>query len=486
MKDRIMCGFIALLSFNVWTDPCFDTYQMSNSDRAVEPGQTIAAVGVIPTHCIVRGVVNRAIQFELRMPLENWNGRFLMMGNGGSAGYIADTTLDLYRGYAIASTNTGHVNTEEDFPLQPEAALDFAFRGVHMTAATAKDIVQNYYGQGINYAYFQGCSGGGRQGLVAATRYPEDFDGIIAGAPVHKTIRDFLLWSIHASRAQDKHPLGETQFQLLGDASRRACDELDGIKDGVINDPRMCTLEKYDPSTLLCEAGKEADTCLTEGQLSTVMAHYEGLVDEEGNVVAPGLVPGAEAAGDWTQWLLPDDRFWWMSEVGLNRLTGDMLKWWVYKDPGYDQDDFDLMADREDLTRASNLLDVNTANLTAFRKLGGKVLLYQGWNDYPVRPQQIIDYLQEVEAANGGPRKTREFFQLFMVPGMTHCSNGPGAWEIDYLEPLVQWVEKNKRPNTLIGSRPDGAFTRTHCPFPKIAKYTGGDETKASSYRCRK
>ena len=169
----------------------------------------------------------------------------------------------------------------------------------------------------------------------------------------------------------------------------------------------------------------------------------------------------------------------------LNELVGQMLRSWVYDDPSYDHADFDLLNDRADLARASAILDVNTADLTAFNEQGGKILMYQGWNDYPLRPQRAIDYLHDVEAANGGVSKAQDFFRLFMVPGMAHCAGGPGAWVTDYIDPLIKWVEQGDAPDHIIGSRPDGAFERPQCVYPKLARFDGGSTAEASSFSCR-
>lgn len=169
----------------------------------------------------------------------------------------------------------------------------------------------------------------------------------------------------------------------------------------------------------------------------------------------------------------------------LNEFVGQMLRSWVYDDPDYDHADFDILKDRADLARASAVLDVNTADLTDFSDGGGKILMYQGWNDYPLRPQRAINYLHDVEAANGGTRKAQEFFRLFMVPGMAHCARGPGAWVTDYIDPLINWVEQGKAPERIIGSRPDGAFERPQCVYPKLAQYQDGSPTEASSFSCR-
>ncbi|NKB99543.1 MAG: tannase/feruloyl esterase family alpha/beta hydrolase [Pseudomonadales bacterium] len=466
---------------------CFNAYKLSNHERAVEPGIIVSATDGVPEHCAVRGVINRAIRFEVRLPTKDWSGRFLMEGTGGASGFIADTTRELHRGFAVASTDTGHEGQDPTYAMQPEAALDYAFRGVHLATLTAKDVTRAFYDQEVDHAYYRGCSNGGRQGLIEATRYPDDFDGIVVGAPAIQVIREFLLWSLNVHRAQEANPLTEAHLSLLDQTSSAACDSLDGVNDGVINDPRECTLEHYDPTSLLCSDDTQG-TCLTEGQLETVMTHLRGVVDAGGNVISPGLLPGAEGAGDWRTWGLPGMPMPITGEAldgTLNEVVTEMLKTWVYRDLNYDPNEFDMLNDRADLERASAIVDVNTADLSEFSGHGGKILMYQGWNDYPLRAQRAIEYLHKVEAESGGVSKTKDFFRLFMIPGMTHCGRGPGAWVTDYIDPLVQWVEENKAPDTIIGSRPDGAFSRPQCVYPKLAQYDKGPEDQASSYVCK-
>jgi feruloyl esterase len=473
---------------SVQADECFDLYQLSDYQHAVEPGVVIDGTANLPRHCVVRGVINRAIKFEVRLPLDEWSGRFLMLGTGGSSGYVADTTFGLAQGFAVSSTDTGHQGIGLEYASQPEAALDYAFRGVHLAALTSKKVIERFYGQRISSSFYGGCSNGGRQGLIEATRFPEDFDGIVAVAPAYAPVGDGLLWNVMAYRAQLAGPLTLNHIRLLDETSRASCDTLDGVEDGIINDPRQCTGKHYDPGELLCKEGQDPSTCLTAAQLDTVRQHYRGVVDANGNVISPGLMPGAETAGGWPMWALKgfeNPETGELLDVSISQLGAEQrLRTWVYQDPNYDPSTFDIVADRGDLERASAILDVNTADLAEFRERGGKILMVQGWNDYPVRPMRAINYLAEAEAANGGTASTREFFRLFMVPGMGHCGGGPGAHVFDYVSPLVTWVEEGDAPEELIGSRPDGAFTRRHCAFPATASYTGGDVNDAASYRC--
>ena len=467
---------------------CFNLYQLTDYEHAVEPGIEIDASDSLPQHCVVRGVINRAINFEVRLPMVGWNGRFLMLGTGGSSGYVADTRAGLAQGFAVSSTDTGHQGVDLAFGQHPEARLDYAFRGVHLAARSSKKVIERFYGKKIESSFYGGCSNGGRQGLIEATRFPEDFDGIVAAAPAFAPVKHNLPWNAMASRAQHAGPLTADHIQLLDDTSRASCDLLDGVEDGIINDPRLCTQEHYDPGTLLCKEGQDPSTCLTQAQLDNVRQHYRGVVDVRGNVITPGLMPGAEAGSGWSMWALtgfinPDTGE--PLEKSISQMSVEnRLRTWVYQNQDYDPATFDIRANRGDLARASAILDVNSADLARFRERGGKLLLVQGWNDYPVRPAGIINYLKEIEAANGGAAPTREFVRLFMVPGMGHCGGGPGAHVFDYVSPLVAWVDEGKAPEELIGGRPDGAFTRRHCVFPSTARYTGGDVNDAASYRC--
>lgn len=478
-------------------DACRTLYALTDVSHAVEPGQWMAASDAAPAHCRVRGVVNRAIRFEVRLPAADWNGRLMFSGVGGSAGTIGDTTSLLGRGFAMASTDTGHEASEGmAFYNQPEALLDYAYRGVYLATAAAKRIVRRFYGRDIDYSYFQGCSNGGRAAMLEALRFPADYDGIIAGAPAFR-FQEFVPWMVAMQRAQAANPLTPEALRVLDDASRRACDEVDGVADGVIDDPRRCTAPGFDPAALVCADGETAG-CLTPGQAETARAVYAGLADADGRVLSPGVPPGGEAGGDWAFWMLPNPAL-----PGGGSIIGDvgnMLTLLMREDPSFDLAEFDPIADRGAIAAATAPLDVGSADLTAFRDRGGKLLMYQGWNDYPLRPQRAIDYLAEVEATMGGAEATAGFFRLFMVPGMLHCAGGPGAWQADYVDPIVAWREQGVAPQRIVAAQPGAVpmphlapdptlppaqpFTRPLCPFPQVAKYRGGDQDDAANFDC--
>ena len=486
---------------------CRDLYRLTDVHHAIEPGISVPATEALPAHCRVRGVINRAIRFEVTMP-EDWNGRLMFAAVGGGAGTIGDTTTLLAGGFAQASTDTGHELAEgNSFMKQPEALLDYAYRGVHLATAASKRVIAEYYGRDVEHSYLKGCSNGGRAAMLEAARFPEDYDGIIAGAPAFR-FQEFVPWLVAVGRKQATNPLDRAALQVLDDASRTACDALDGLEDGVINDPRSCSV---DVDALVCEAG-QSDGCLTPGQADTARFIYAGMHDADGNLLSPGVPPGAEAAGDWGGWILPialveDPRLRQAAEdlAGGDTIVGDlipeMLTFLMRHDPTFDLQTFDPVAHHDRLTDPFTPLDLRTADLSEFRDRGGKLLIYQGWNDFPLRPQRAIAYLESVGKAMGGAEETADFFRMFMVPGMVHCAGGPGAWQADYTDPIVKWREEGEAPERIVATQPgpvamdhldaeattgqQRSFTRPLCAYPKLAQYDGaGDPDDEASFGC--
>ena len=474
---------------------CRDLYRMTDVHHAIEPGISVAATDALPAHCRVRGVINRAIRFEVTLP-EEWNGRLMFEAVGGLAGVIGDTTSLLARGFAQASTDTGHELAEGNaFMQQPEALIDYAYRGVHLATLASKRVIAEYYGRDVEHSYLKGCSNGGRAAMLEAARFPADYDGIIAGAPAF-WFQEFIAWMVAVGRKQAANPLDRAALQVLDDASRNACDAMDGVRDGVINDPRLCAV---DVDALVCAAG-ESEGCLSAGQAETARFIYGDMHDAEGNLLSPGVPPGAEAAGDWGGWILPNETL-----AGGGTIVGDlipeMLTFLMRHDPTFELAAFDPVADHDRLTDPLTPLDLRTADLSEFRDRGGKLLIYQGWNDFPLRPQRAIAYLEEVEEAMDGPAATADFFRMFMVPGMVHCAGGPGAWQTDYTDPIVKWREDGEAPERIVATHPGPmgldhldaeavtgqtrSFTRPLCAYPELAQYDGeGDPDDEASFTC--
>ena len=474
---------------------CRDLYRLTDVHHAIEPGISVAATDELPAHCRVRGVINRAIRFEVTLPAQ-WNGRLMFEAVGGAAGVIGDTTTLLGRGFAQASTDTGHEAVEGNAYLkQPEALLDYAYRGVHLATLASKQVIARYYGRGPDHAYLKGCSNGGRAAMLEAARFPEDYDGIIAGAPAFR-FSEFVPWMVAVGRKQAAHPLDRAALQVLDDASRNACDAMDGVEDGVINDPRPCTV---DVDALTCAEG-ESEGCLSAGQAQTARFIYADMTDADGNVLSPGVPPGAEAAGDWGGWILPNETLAGGATI-VGDLMPEMLTLLMRHDPTFELQTFDPIADHDRLTDPSTPLDLRTADLSEFRDRGGKLLIYQGWNDFPLRPQRAIAYLESVAAAMGGAEATADFFRMFMIPGMVHCAGGPGAWQADYTDPIVKWREDGEAPERIVATHPGAvamdhldaeavtgqnrSFTRPLCAYPELAQYDGSsDPDDESSFRC--
>ena len=477
------------------TDACRDLYRLTDVHHAIEPGIPVAATDELPAYCRVRGVINRAIRFEVTLP-EEWNGRLMFEAVGGVAGVIGDTTSLLSRGFAQASTDTGHELSEGNaFLRQPEALIDYAYRGVHLATQATKRVIAHYYGRDIDHSYLKGCSNGGRAVMLEAARFPEDYDGIIAGAPAFR-FQEFMAWMVAVGRKQAANPLDRAALQVLDDATRTACDATDGVEDGIINDPRSC---KIDLDALACAEG-QTQGCLSAGQVDTARFIYADMTDADGNVLSPGVLPGAEAAGDWGGWLLPNDALAGGATI-VGDLIPEMLANIMRHDPTFDLDTFDPVADFGRSSNATTPIDLRTSDLSEFRDRGGKLLIYQGWNDFPLRPQRAIAYLESVEEAMDGPEATADFFRMFMIPGMVHCAGGPGAWQTDYTDPIVKWREDGQAPERIVATHPGPvamdhldaeavtgqkrSFTRPLCAFPNLAQYDGaGDPDDEASFRC--
>lgn len=493
---------------------CQQLFRLSDFDTAVQPGLLVEAADSIPAHCSVKGVIDRSIRFQMSLPLAGWQGRFMFHAPGGLAGVLGDTTSLLADGFAMATTDTGHEGANDSgFVQDDKAFLNFAFRANHLTTRVAKKIIAAFYGRQADYNYLWGCSNGGRAALIEALRYPEDYDGIIAGAPALGWGEEMLPWGLAAARRQAEHPLTLESLELLDAASASACDQLDGVADGVIGNPPQCTVEKLNLEGLRCERGQSSG-CLTAGQIETARFMYTGVEDESGQVLSPGVYPGAEAAGDWRLWMLGEPSF---LPQTANELMGGVIADVLHDQPGFQLDQFDLVADRQALFRATIAMDVPAPDFSAFRGRGGKLIIYNGWQDVPCRAAAMTDYWAKAERMNGGVDDLAEFSRLYMVPGMLHCTGGPGAWATDYVQALVDWVEADAAPGALVGQHPGivdwfeamaatasatvnwhdavlqagaakgftNGISRPICPYPQYAKYNGtGNPDNADSFAC--
>jgi feruloyl esterase len=456
------------------------------------PGSTNPMMG-LPPFCRVTGAITPTaeshILFELWMPLENWNGRFAGVGNGGWAGTISFGALgdQLRRGYATVSTNTGHeaapgLNMARFAHEKPEQLIDFAYRAHHETAVRAKALVQDFYGKPAEHAYFIGCSSGGYEGLMAAQRFPSDYEGIVAGAPANNWTR-LMAGDFDGVLAVLKDPashLPPSALGLLHRAALAACDTGDGVADGVIEDPRAC---RFDPANLLCPGDQAAAMCLTKPQVEAARRVYRGVTDPAGAQLYPGLAPGSEP-------------FWPHRDRGNPfPIPLAYYKWLVFADPDWDWRTFDF-SDAEDYqahvkaeSRLAPILNATSPDLKAFRQRGGKLLQYHGWNDQLISAQNSIDYYQSVLKFFGTAAEVDSFYRLFMAPGMAHCGGGTGPNSFDMQAALEQWVERGTPPEQVVATRSTNGIVdriRPLCKFPRVAVYSGrGDTNDAANFTCR-
>lgn len=420
-----------------------------------------------------------AIEMELWMPAENWNGKFLAVGNGGWAGNIEFNAMaaGLRRGYAAASNDTGHQDAGAAFAMHREKVVDFGYRAMHEMALQSKTIVSAFYKRGPQLSYYQGCSTGGRQGMMEAQRYPEDFDAIIAGAPVYN--------QIHLNQSQValqvemlKNPsriLPQSKVTILADAVMAACDANDGVRDKIISQPQIC---RFDPAALLCKAGDAAD-CLTAPQVQSARQLHSPVTSKAGAAVYPGRAPGVEAG--------------WAARIPvpgkpMNPLWGDMPRFVGHRDPNWDAMSFDLDQDLALALKNASFIESSDPDLARFKARGGKLLLWHGWADPGPSPINTINYYSAVQKTLGGGQD--DWMRLFLLPGVGHCGGGVGPDQADFLTALEQWREGGIAPDRLVASRNPGRgglppMSRPLCPHPQVAKYTGSGSTdEAANFVC--
>jgi feruloyl esterase len=456
----------------------------------------------IPAHCFVTGNVatpGNVVDFQLALPT-NWNGKFIFQGVGGFAGSMAKLDNSIERGYAAATTDTGHQGggTDGKWALNNRPKeIDYGYRGTHVSAIAAQQLTHTFYGSKPRYRYFNGCSNGGRQALMEAQRYPDDFDGIIAGDPsvgAMGYVRRGLTYQFML-KSPDR-VLPAAKLDLLSKAATAACDASDGLKDGLIGDPRRCT---FDPAPLLCKNGDAAD-CLTAGQIESIKMIYADTVLPNGGHL-PGMPVGHEAGKTgWPQWIsgsaLPikrDDGSLWFNEdpspTGF-RFADGFFRYMAFEedDPAYDWRTFDLQRDLPKIETIAKILSPVDANLKQYGKNGKKLLLYHGWSDPAISAYGTINYYNNVVNNAGGKQKADGFVRLFLAPGMHHCRGGPGPDTFDAIGAMEQWVEKGVAPDKLIATHStDKKVDRTRplCPEPQVAKYSGtGSIDAAENFRC--
>jgi len=445
----------------------------------------------LPAFCRVeataRPTSDSEIKIEVWIPTESWNGKFQGVGNGGYMGSISYPAMAaaLRRGYATASTDTGHTGDDVIFGKgHPEKVIDFGWRAIHLMTDVGKLIVRNATGRFADKSYFVGCSSGGHQAMSEAQRFPADYDGIVAGAPANNRIRQTFGFA-HAwaatHRADGTAILDQSALALVTKSVVAACDAGDGLKDGLVEDPRKCT---FDPATLVCKGAASGSSCLTPEQADAVKKVYDGpRHPRTGEQIFTGFPRGSEGFGDaaiqsWRQYITNPRE---PSRIGVFRYFLFHDENWKLSSLDYERD----LAFAED--RIPHLAAVDR-DLTPFKKRGGKLIMYSGWMDPVVPPQDNVAYYEAVAKTMGGYDKTRDFFRLFVAPGMGHCSGGPGPNTFDAVTALEQWVEKGVAPDTLLATQSTaGKVTRSRplCPYPQVARYKGtGSIDEASNFSC--
>ena len=486
---------------NAWKQPanearrspersCASLRALTGYEFSIATAEMIPGINGAPEFCRVTGLIQPEIQFEVALP-SSWHGRLLMIGNGGFAG--EDLNLPARQqarnqvaaaGFVFTHTNTGHEAAGEApgaFAMNKQQLLDYAFRAVHVTVDSAKRIATAYYGHAPARSYFVGCSTGGRQALMSAQRFPNDFDGISAGAPVLDFVTS-MLRAVSMVQILSKHPIPEAKIALAGKLIYESCDAQDGVKDGVIDDPRKCA---FQPGRDLpkCSANDQPE-CFTDGQLQALTFLYSE--QKAGNARIPAWPVGPEALGStgrvgWYNWLVREGNppLVHMFAEGFFRYFTDQ------KNPKLELASLDL-GQPPDLEYIRRVLNATDTDLSQFRDRGGKLLMWFGWADPALNPVMGIEYYEAVAKAMGP--KTTDFFRLFMMPGVFHCSSGPGCDSAPRLAALIDWVEKGRAPERMIAARNvSGKAVRTRplCPYPQVAKYKGqGSIDEAANFSC--
>ena len=448
------------------------------------------------------------IKIEVWMPASGWNEKFQGQGNGGFAGEIDYHSLGeaVGRGYASAATDTGHAASGIDarWALRhPEKITDFGYSAIHQMTETAKAAIRAYYGKAQQYAYFGGCSNGGRQALMEAQRYPADYDGILAGAPANywTHLLANALWDAQATTSDDASYIPSAKVPAIADAVVAACDKLDGVADSILNDPRQC---HFDPATIACKDA-ESDKCLTAPQVAALKKIYAGPSDKNVQIF-PGFLPGGEeGGGGWSLWITGPAPGKSLLFFFANGFFSDM----VYSDPNWNYKTADVSQATRDADQIAHTFNATDPDLAPFKAHGGKLILYHGWNDPAISALNTVNYYNSV-IITIGRKDVQSFLRLYMVPGMQHCAGGPGPDSFgagsrppgdpqhDIQAALEQWVEKRKAPAEIIATKYAGPpsssdiktdikMTRPLCPYPEAAKYKGsGDSNQAENFTCRK
>ena len=456
----------------------------------------------LPTFCRVYASIHPTgdsdIRTEVWLPANGWNGRYDGIGANGLGGAIhyPEMGVALARGYATSATDTGHNNDAGDGVWamnHPQKIIDFGYRSTHLTAVLAKDVIAAFYGDRPRYSYFEGCSQGGQEALMEAQRFPDDYDGIVSGDPDYQSTHHeigghlFVPWLLNA--ADPTYAFTAAKAKALGDAVNAACDGLDGVVDGVIENPLIC---KFDPAVIQCANGGDGPDCLSAREVGLVRSLYKGVDQYMGEGFYGGYLPGSEAA-TWRGFIAGNP----VAGNGHARVGFPFFKYF-YALPNWDFAKWDWKTDPARIMNAkvgdetmSGVMDVASADLSVLAARKGKVIQFHGWGDSNVSPISSSRFHDRVGVAlKAKGMNPDDSYRLFMVPGMGHCVGGPGPDKFDMLTAMVAWVEHGQAPNQIAAAHvSEGKVDRTRilCPYPQVAKYKGaGPKEEASSFACAK
>jgi feruloyl esterase len=461
---------------------------------------------------VLRPTPDSDIRFDVWMPAQHWNGEYQGVGNGGFAGTLnlGEVALSVQRGYASATTDTGHPNvgTEVWAKGHPEKIRDYAERAIHLTTVTAKAIITAYYGRAPRYSYFAGCSNGGRQGLIEAQRYPDDFDGIISVAPSINWANHIFATFTANAQALFNTPgasIPVSKVNTIAAAVMKQCDELDGVKDGVLNDPRVCTV---DTKVLKCSGEEDRDDCLTQPQIDALQTIYRGPRTALGAPIEPGFLPGGELdsfpTSGWASWFFKNNSI----QVDLSTR---FMRDFITGDPSWNFRTSNIELDIAKVnTTYGPLLNADDPDLSEFFEHGGKLMIVHGWAEPAVPPLSSIGYYEAIRAKMG--KSAEKSARLFMVPGMQHCIGGAGAYmfnaaaakspadpQSDVGAALEAWVKSGRAPQSFVAWKPADLWaaiggaenvrverTSLICAYPKIAVWDRhGNPMNSKSYACQ-
>ncbi len=458
----------------------------------------------LPPFCRVKGIAATSIGFEVWLPVQGWNGRILSVGNAGFGGAqpISGLAEGLRKGYAVSGNDTGHQGAEPSWMKDPAKVRLWGHAATHLVTAPTKALVAAYYGSPARQAYFEGCSTGGAQAMEEAEFYPEDYDGIVAGAPgmSYAHLMMSFLWGLKAAEAPGGL-IPPDKLKVLHAAVLAACDGDDGLKDGLISDPRTC---RFDLASVICkpaDKGASQADCLTPDQARTARLIYDGPRNSTtGASIYPGFAYGSEADPSATN---PLAYGWGAIQGPLARMFAiPLFRTMVFHDPAWDSRTFDWDKDVAEVDRRVGPdITALSPDLRRFKARGGKLLIYQGWGDQlngqalPIEYRRtVIDFLASKGRGARAEHEVDGFLRVFMAPGMAHCMGGPGFTNFDALSAVQAWVESGDAPDLIVASRSlaaapnpatGGQSTRPICAYPKSARYTGsGSATDAASFKC--